>query len=49
MDRSKSLKYWFSEPSVVTTPSKEVTMPSVEVEFPMNSDILSEVQEFAAL
>ena len=30
---SKSLKYWFSEPSVVTTPSKEVTMPSVEVSF----------------
>lgn len=46
---SKSLKYWFSEPSVVTTPSKEVTMPSVEVEFPMNSGILSEVQKAAAV
>ncbi len=45
----KSLKYWFSEPSVVTTPSKEVTMPSVEVEFPMNSGILSEVQKAAAV
>ena len=47
--KSKSLKYWFSEPSVVTTPSKEVTMPSVEVEFPMNSGILSEVQKAAAV
>ena len=46
---SKSLKYWYSEPSVVTTPSKEVTMPSVEVKFPMNSDILSEVQKAAAV
>ena len=23
---SKSLKYWFSDPSVVTTPSKEISM-----------------------
>jgi len=46
---SKSLKYWYSEPSVVTTPSKEVTMPSVDVEFPMNSGILSEVQKAAAV
>ena len=45
---SKSLKYWYSEPSVVTTPSKEITMPSVDVEFPMNSGILSEVQKAAA-
>jgi len=46
---SKSLKYWYSEPSVVTTPSKEITMPSVDVEFPMNSGILSEVQKAAAV
>ena len=46
---NRSLKYWYSEPSVVTTPSKEVTMPSVEVEFPMNSGILSEVQKAAAV
>ena len=46
---SKSLKYWYSEPSVVTTPSKEITMPSVDVEFPMISGILSEVQKAAAV
>ena len=28
---TKFLKYWYSDPSVVTTPSKEVTMPSCEV------------------
>ncbi len=47
--KGRNLKYWYSEPSVVTTPSREVTMPSVDVEFPMNSGILSEVQKAAAV
>ena len=46
---SKSLKYWYSEPSVVTTPSKEVTMPSSEVKFPLQSNVLSEGQKAAAV
>ena len=28
-----NLKYWFSDPSVVTTPSKEISMPSEELSF----------------
>ena len=47
--KGKSLKYWYSEPSVVTTPSKEVTMPSSEVKFPLQSNVLSEVQQAAAV
>ena len=47
--KGRNLKYWYSEPSVATTPSREVTMPSVDVEFPMNSGILSEVQKAAAV
>tara|TARA_B100000424_G_scaffold13102_1_gene9685 strand:+ start:6383 stop:7051 length:669 start_codon:yes stop_codon:yes gene_type:complete len=47
--KGKKLKYWFSDPSVVTSPSKELEMPSVEVEFPMDSSILSEVQKAAAV
>ena len=47
--KGKSLKYWYSEPSVVTTPSKEVTMPSSEVKFPLQSNVLSEVQKAAAV
>ena len=47
--KGKSLKYWYSEPSVVTTPSKEVTMPSSEVKFPLESNVLSEVQKAAAV
>ena len=47
--KGKSLKYWYSEPSVVTTQSKEVTMPSSEVKFPLESNVLSEVQKAAAV
>jgi hypothetical protein len=46
---AKSLKYWYSDPSVVTTPSKEVTMPSCEVSFSLSSNILSDVQKAAAV
>ena len=46
---NRSLKYWYSEASVVTTPSKLPTMPTAEVSFPMNSDFLSEVQKAAAV
>jgi len=46
---TKSLKYWYSDPSVVTTPSKEVTMPSCEVSFSLSSNILSDVQKAAAV
>ena len=44
-----SLKYWYSDPSVVTSPSKEVTMPSAEIKFNLSSDTLSEVQKAAAV
>jgi len=45
----KKLKYWYSDPSVVTSPSKEVTMPSSEIEFNLSSDTLSEVTKAAAV
>ena len=45
----KSLKYWHSDPSVVTSPTKEVTMPSTEIEFNLSSDTLSEVTKAAAV
>jgi len=46
---TKFLKYWYSDPSVVTTLSKEVTMPSCEVSFSLSSNILSDVQKAAAV
>ena len=46
---SKSLKYWFSDPSVVTTPSKEISMPSTELSFNLSSDTLNEITKAAAV
>ena len=46
---SKSLKYWYSDPSVVTTPSKEISMPSTELTFPLSSDTLNEITKAAAV
>ena len=45
----KALKYWYSDPSVVTTPQKEVTMPECEITFTLESDLLSDVQKAAAV
>ena len=47
--KGKSLKYWFSDPSVVTSPTKELTMPSSEVTFEFSSGTLSEVTKAAAV
>ena len=45
----KALKYWYSDPSVVTTPQKEVTMPECEITFTLESELLSDVQKAAAV
>ena len=47
--KGPTMKYWFSDSSVVTSPNKEVTMPSSEVKFPLQSNVLSEVQKAAAV
>ena len=47
--KNKALKYWYSDPSVVTTPQKEITMPSVEISYKLSSSTLSEVQRAAAV
>ena len=46
---SQSLKYWFSDPSVVTTPSKEISMPSTELTFGLSSDTLNQITKAAAV
>ena len=46
---SKTLKYWYSDPSVVTTVTKEITMPECEVSFTLQYDLLSNVQKAAAI
>ena len=44
-----SLKYFYSDPSVVTTPSSELTMPKTEVNFSLDSSDLSKVQRAASV
>jgi len=46
---SKSSTYWYSDPSVVTTPTKDITMPSNEVTFDFSSETLSEITRAASV
>ncbi len=46
---SAETKYWYSDPSVVTSPQKEITMPSEELTFTFNSNMLNQVQKAAAV
>ena len=45
----KNLKYWFSDPTVVTNSPKACVMPSTEVTFKLSSDSLSEIRNAAAV
>ena len=47
--RTSSLKYWYSDPSVVTTVTKDIEMPSTEVTFTLSSDELSHITKAAAV
>ena len=44
-----TLTYWFSDPSVVTTPNKLITMPDVDVSLKLTSQLLSNVQKAASV
>ena len=44
-----SLNYFFSDPSVVTTPKTEISMPSVDVEFTFTQDTFNQIQKASAV
>jgi len=44
-----SLKYFYSDPSVVTTPNKTITMPSKEVSFTLNGENLNKLKRAAGV
>ena len=48
-ENNTDLKYWYSDPSVVTTVTKEITMPECEISFSFANDLLSNVQKAAAV
>ena len=45
---STKMKYFYSDPSVVTSPSKMINMPSNEVKFTMSNDDLSKLKKAAS-
>ena len=44
-----SLEYMYSDPSVVTTPSKDITMPSEEITFTLTDAMLSKLSKSAGM
>ena len=44
-----SLKYFYSDPSVVTSPNKTITMPSKEVSFKLNGENLTKLKRAAGV
>ena len=44
-----SLKYFYSDPSVVTSPNKTITMPSKEVSFTLNCENLNKLKRAAGV
>jgi len=47
--KNEFLNYWYSDPSVVTTPQKNVTMPDPEVSFNLSSTQYEEIKKGAAI
>ena len=47
-ESNNSLKYWYSDPSVVTTVSKAIEMPPCEVNFTLSTEQLSDITKAAA-
>ena len=47
--KSKSLKYFYSDPSVITSPTKEIKMPQSEVEFEFKNETFKEVTRASAV
>lgn len=40
-----SVKYFFSDPEILTTPQKDITMPSTDVNFTLTSDDLASIRK----
>lgn len=46
---NKNTSYPYSDPSVVTSVTKDITMPECEVKFSLSTDILSSIQKMSAI
>ncbi len=48
-DSRRALQYWYSDPSVVTHPKTDITMPDPDVQFQFASSTLAEVTKAASI
>lgn len=48
VDGKRSVKYFFSDTSILTTPSKDITMPPCELKFNLSADDLSALRKAAS-
>jgi hypothetical protein len=44
----RAVKYFFSEPSILTSPTKDITMPPCEVTFTLSADDMSNIRKAAS-
>ena len=47
--KNKTLKYFYSDPSVITSPTKEIQMPKAEVSFEFKHDTFNKVTKASAV
>ena len=48
VDGKRSVKYFFSDTSILTTPSKDITMPPCELKFNLSADDLNALRKAAS-
>lgn len=48
VEGKRSVKYFFSDTSILTSPSKDITMPQCEVKFQLSSDDLNTLRKAAS-
>ena len=48
-NKGDKLQFYYSDPSVVTSPSKEITMPNPEITFTLSNEQLNDITKMAAI
>ena len=48
-NKGDKLQFYYSDPSVVTSPTKEITMPNPEITFTLSNEQLNDITKMAAI
>ena len=49
MSKSSKVKYFFSEPAILTTPQKDINMPDCEFGIELSEDLLNQIKKASAV